>query len=93
MYNLSILLFRCSAPYIIIAFLDILSPSFNSLSFHCSVPAPYKNAVTAHAFIAVILFFSHLVLTLEPIETFMYIPLLFFFFHFILFDLIQFDNA
>ena len=34
-----------------------MSTSFSSLSFHCNIPASYLNTATAHAFIAVILFF------------------------------------
>ena len=56
MYNLSTSLFGCNAQYIVIVFLDFLSTSFNSLYFHCSIPTPYLNTVTAYAFIAAILF-------------------------------------
>ena len=47
MYNLSTSLCGRIAPYIVIVFLDILSISFNSLSFHCSIPVLYLNAVTS----------------------------------------------
>ena len=57
MYNLSTSLFGCNAPYIVIVFLDLLSTFFNSLSFHCRIPAPCLNVATAYVFIAVILFF------------------------------------
>ena len=57
MYNLSTSLIVCNAPYIVIVFLDFLSTFFNSLYFHCSIPVPYLNSVTAHVFIAVVLFF------------------------------------
>ena len=45
------------AAYIVLVFLVFLSPSFNSLSFHCSIPAPYLNTDSIHAFIVVMLFF------------------------------------
>ena len=38
-------------------FHDFFFASFNSLSFHCSIPAPYLNTATVYAFIAVISFF------------------------------------
>ena len=58
MYNLSTSLFGCNALYIVIAFLDFLLSSSNSLSFQCSILAPYVNAATAHTCIAVISLFS-----------------------------------
>ena len=76
MYNLSTSLFGCNFPYIVIVFLDFLPTYFNSLSFYSSIPAPYLNTTTAHAFIAVNLFF--LCSFYGLIEAFTYIPLLFF---------------
>ena len=89
MYNLSTSLFGCNAPYIVIVFLDFLSTSFNSLSFHCSIPAPHLNTATTHAFIAVTLFFQFSFDFRKPSFIFLYC----FFFHFILFDLIQLNYA
>ena len=38
-------------------FHDFFFTSFNSLSFRCSIPAPYLNTATVYAFITVISFF------------------------------------
>ena len=57
MYNLSTFFFECNAPYIVVVFLFFLSISFNSLSFHCSAPAPYLNTTTAYSFIVDFLLF------------------------------------
>ena len=88
MYNLFTTLFRCNAPYIVFVFIHFLSISFSSLSFHCSIPVPYLNTDTVHAFIAVILFFpfSFDFRTNRSLRLYFFS----FFFHFILFDLIQF---
>ena len=55
-YNLSMSLFQCNPPYIVIVSLDFLSKFFSSLAFHWIIPAPYLNIATAHVFIAVTLF-------------------------------------
>ena len=90
MYNLSTLLFGCNAPYVVIVFLDLLSTSFNSLSFHCSIPASYLNTATTHAFIAVILFFPFS-FDFRTNQSLIFLDC--YFFHFIFIDFIQFNYA
>ena len=83
---------RCKAPYIVIVFLDFLSTFFNSISFHFCIPVSYSCSVaTAHAFTTAFLFFSfsfHFRINQTPR---LYSFIVCFFFHFILFDLIQFQ--
>ena len=81
MFNLSTLLLGCNTPSIVISFLDFLSTSFSSLSFHCSIPAPYLNKATAHTFIVATLFFPfifdfrcHRSLHLYSFTVFSFIP-------------------
>ena len=90
--NLSTSFFGCNTPYIIIAFLDFLSTSFSSLSFHCSIPTPYLNTVLAYEFIAVDLF-SSFSFDFRTNRILGFYSFIIFVFHFILFDLIQFNYA
>ena len=92
MYNLSTSLFGCNAHAL--SFFSLIScpTSFNSLSFHCSIPAPCPNTATAHAFIAVILFFPFS-FDFRINRSLGLYSSIFFFFHFILFHLIQFNYA
>ena len=92
MSNLSTSLFECNAPYIVIVFLDFLPTSFDSLSFHCSVPALHLNTVTAHAFIAVISFFPFS-FDFRANQSLRLYSFIVFSFRVILFDLIQFSYA
>ena len=91
-HNLSTSFFGCNTPYIIIAFLDFLSTSFSSLSFHCSIPTPYLNTVLAYEFIAVDLF-SSFSFDFRTNRILGFYSFIIFVFHFILFDLIQFNYA
>ena len=87
MYNLSTSFFGCNASYIVIVFLDFLSRSFYSFSFHCSILTPYLNTATAQAFIAAILLFPFSFYFRTNRSLCFYIYLLFFLsFHFLSFD-------
>ena len=68
------LLLGCSAPLIVIHFLDFIPININSCFHHSDTLAPYRNTATAHGFMAETLFFPFEI-DFQPTSVSVYTPL------------------